>query len=61
MVQMTPVLNDSVTVQQYLEAETRRQVQSIKVTACCSSVSHPKLQVPIYIIKLLLVFTMDIT
>lgn len=29
-IQMTPVLNDSVTVQQYLEAETRRQVQSIK-------------------------------
>ncbi len=29
--QLTPVLNESVTVQQYLEAETLRQVQSINV------------------------------
>ncbi len=29
--QLTPVLSESVTVQQYLEAKTLRQVQSIKV------------------------------
>ncbi len=29
--QLTPVLSESVTVQQYLEAETLRQVQGIKV------------------------------
>ena len=31
-VQLTPILTESITVQQYLEAETQRQVQSIKVT-----------------------------
>ena len=29
--QLTPILGEDVTVQQYLEAETRRQAQSIKV------------------------------
>lgn len=39
LLQLIPVLTESVTVQQYLEAETRRQVQSIKVRCqlrCCS-------------------------
>lgn len=31
-IELTPVLSESVTVQQYLEAETLRQVQSIKAT-----------------------------
>ena len=41
--QLIPVLTESVTVQQYLEAETQRQVQSIKVRcplhcACINSI-----------------------
>lgn len=32
-VELIPVLTESITVQQYLEAETRRQVQSIKAKA----------------------------
>lgn len=35
--QLVPVLTETVTVQQYLEAETRRQVQSIKVRWSCTA------------------------
>ena len=34
MLQITPILSDHVTVQQYLEAETQQQIQCIKVRVC---------------------------